>query len=71
MIKIQFSIDLTGSQGRVIGSNESFIKSFEKNDENDNLGWERMEKKENYIFYEKILKNEKCAVFISELHWPV
>ena len=37
-LKIQFSIDLTGSQGGVIGSNESFEKSFEKNDENDNLG---------------------------------
>ena len=47
MSKIQFSIDLTGSQGRVIGSNESFIKSFEKNDENDNLGWYMVEKKEN------------------------
>ena len=50
LIKIQFSIEWTGSQGRVIGPNESFIKSYEKKYENDNLGWERMEKTENYVF---------------------
>ena len=36
-LKIQFSIDLAGSQGGVIGSNESFEKSHEKNYENDKL----------------------------------
>ena len=47
MIKNQFPIDLAGSQGRVIGSNESFEKTLRKNDENDNLGWNIIEKQEN------------------------
>ena len=47
MIKNQFPIDLAASQGRVIGSNESFEKSHEKNYETDNSWWEIIEKKKN------------------------
>ena len=35
LINIQFSIDLTGSHRGVIGPNESFKKSHEKNYETD------------------------------------
>ena len=44
MIKNQFPIDLAGSQGGVIGSNESFEKSHENNYEHD-AKWKTCDKK--------------------------